>query len=145
MFNIPSRKERTQAKMFGDTSPLQSVTMGSKSQEVNDLAPDFDYNPSMKVLNVFREGDVIILDKAKSPRYSKIGGLVADLKGSIGRILSEDLVNISYWDTDPPVIKTVPVNHLTLHSSNSILAKVRYKILSIIRKIRVMFKRTQDF
>lgn len=144
MFNIPSRKERTQSKMFGDSSPLQSIEMSNKSQEVNDLG-SFDYNPAMRVLNVFREGDIVTLDKSKHSRYNKVNGLSDKLEGSISKVLSEDLVNISYWETDPPVIKTVPVNHVLFHYSNSFLNRVRYKFLSVVRKLRILFKLTQDF
>ncbi len=144
MFNIPSRKDRAQAKMFGDSSPLQSIEMSNRSQEVNDLG-SFDYNPSMKILNPYSEGDSILLKMNKNSRYGKVNGLSANLSGSISKVLSEDLVNISYWETDPPVIKTVPVNHLVLHSTNGIIAKLRHKALSIVRKLRILFKLTQDF
>src|SRR5690554_1261545 len=142
MLNIPSRKERNNKKAF-DIGPLQDVSFTTHSQEVNDLG-EFDYNPAWKSINPFRERDVVTLDVSKHSRYSKAQGLTSELKGTISKVLSEDLVNVSYWETDPPIIKTVPVNHVTLHSSNSILTKIRFKLLRVVRRIRIMFNFTKD-
>lgn len=145
MFHIPSRKERKESKLYEGAAQLQTVDISSKSQEVNTLPKDFNYNPAYKFLNPFREGDVIVLEKEKSERYSKVSGLTTTLKGTISKILSEDLVNLSYWETDPPVIKTVPVNHVKLNDTNSFIVKMRYSILKVVRFIRIKLKFTMDF
>lgn len=143
MLNIPSRKERNNKKAF-DSGPLQDIEVTNRSQEVNDLS-GFDYNPAYKSLNLFREGDSVNLDITKHSRYSKAQGLTSELKGTISKVLSEDLVNVSYWETDPPVIKTVPVNHVILHESNPLMSKFRFTLLKVVRRVRILLGFTKDF
>lgn len=91
------------------------------------------YNP----LNPFKVEDKVILRTQDHKRYSLIEGITPTMVGSVSEILGNNMVNIAYWDTQPSVIKNVPVTSVTLAKGNwnklSVAIRVLFKVL--LRKI----------
>lgn len=91
------------------------------------------YNP----LNPFKVEDKVILSVQDHERYKLIEGITETMVGSISEVLGNNMVNIAYWDTQPSVIKNVPVTSVRLankiHNKLSIRIRVFFKLL--LRKV----------
>lgn len=92
------------------------------------------YNP----LNPFRIEDKVILYVRHHDRFDLIEGITETMVGSISEVLGNNMVNISYWDTRPSVIKNVPVHSVVLATGkvNSFKTKIRYYFIKLLRKVK---------
>lgn len=91
------------------------------------------YNP----LNPFRTEDKVILYTRHHDRFELIEGITDNMVGSISEVLGNNMVNISYWDTRPSVIKNVPVYSINLATGkiNSFKTKFRVFFIKLLRKV----------
>jgi hypothetical protein len=85
-------------------------------------------------LNPFKLEDKVILHVRHHDRYELIEGITDTMIGSVSEILGNNMVNISYWDTRPSVIKNVPVYSVKLADTRlSVKIRVFFKLL--LRKV----------
>lgn len=91
------------------------------------------YNP----LNPFKIEDKVILHTQDHVRYSLIEGIKPNMIGNISEVLGNNMVNIAYWDTQPSVIKNVPVTSVTLANKNhnKLSTKIRVFFKLLLRKV----------
>ncbi len=90
------------------------------------------YNP----LNPFKIEDKVTLNVSKHERYALVEGLTSIMEGSICEVLGNNTVNIAYWDTDPSVIKNVPVSHVEISKKANLLNRLRNLFIRLIRKVK---------
>jgi hypothetical protein len=121
---IPEEVDNTPAKTWYNVNDL-------KKSEIQPYKKG--YNP----LNPFKIEDKVILRLQDHDRYSLIEGITPHMVGSISEVLGNNMVNIAYWDTQPSVIKNVPVTSVRLASNkrNKLTVAIRVLFKVILRKI----------
>lgn len=115
---------------------------------VNDI-PQSEIKPFKKgyhPLNPYRLEDKVILHINHHDRFELIDSDFIGIKdkvfnetlvASVSEILGNNMVNISYWDTKPSVIKNVPVYSIRLApEQNSLKTKIRVFFINLLRKIK---------
>lgn len=121
--------------------PDETQTKSTKTwYNVNDLKSSEiqPYKKGYNPLNPFKVEDKVILYLNHHDRFDLIEGITETMVGSISETLGNNMVNISYWDTRPSVIKNVPVYSVKLAPGkvNSFKVKLRHFFIKLLRKVK---------
>lgn len=119
--------------------PEEKVKKSKKTWfNVNDIKESEikPYKKEYHPLNPFRMEDKVILKLGDHKRFDLIEGITPSMVGNISELLGNNMVNISYWDTKPSVIKNVPVTSVFLSKNNHIKVKIRVFFIKLLRKFK---------
>ena len=83
-----------------------------------------DYSePSDNSQNPFQVGDKVRII-TKNKRYKEIENFDYNMIGNVSKIFDNEHIDIGFWDTNPGVIKKIPLKHVELVSKAVILEPI---------------------